>query len=226
MVDIVGKFYVYCHRRDDTGRVFYIGKGKNGRAYSTRNRNKHWKNITTKTTYTVEFLSVNMVEEDSIELEVFLISEYRRYGVILVNMTLGGEGISGFHHSIETKARLSLLNKGKLSSRKGIPLTQEHKDKLSKARTGRTDTQETKDKKRVASTGKRHSQGTKDRISLASSGRVHSDESRKKMKGRVTTDENKLKFSIARKGRPLSDVTKEKLRQVWVDRRNKRESSI
>lgn len=54
---------------------------------------------------------------------------YKSFGANLVNSTDGGDGIFGFKHSETTKKKLSELNKGKI-------LTTEHKDKMSKSRTG------------------------------------------------------------------------------------------
>ena len=43
----------------------------------------------------------------------------------------------GFHHSDETKAKISLSNSGRPSCKKGIPIKQEHKEKISLSRSGK-----------------------------------------------------------------------------------------
>jgi hypothetical protein len=42
------KFYVYEHLKQNTGEVFYIGRGCRNRAFQSRSRNSHWKNIVNK----------------------------------------------------------------------------------------------------------------------------------------------------------------------------------
>lgn len=77
------------------------------------------------------------------------------------NVTDGGEGSVGFHHSEETKRRLSELHKGKKASDKT-------KQKLSKARNKRID---------QPFAGKQHSDETKKKISEAGIGRKRTEES-------------------------------------------------
>ena len=36
-------FYVYIHKRQSDGIVFYVGKGRGKRAYYFHERNDHWK---------------------------------------------------------------------------------------------------------------------------------------------------------------------------------------
>ena len=43
----ISEFYTYFHTRNDTGKVFYVGKGKGRRAHEP-GRNPHWKNIVAK----------------------------------------------------------------------------------------------------------------------------------------------------------------------------------
>lgn len=39
------RFYVYQHTRNDTGEVFYVGKGSGDRLKSNKRRNSHWTRI-------------------------------------------------------------------------------------------------------------------------------------------------------------------------------------
>jgi hypothetical protein len=175
-------YYVYTHTRLDTNQVFYIGKGKKSRAYSTHGRNKYWKNIVNKTPYIVKIIADNLCEDMSLELEVFVISEYKTLGVKLVNMTDGGEGVSGLKDTEETKRKKSIRatgrkmsvesiqksrekNKGRVSSRKGVILTEEQKTKIS-----------------IANTGKSPSMEARQKMSQVSKGKKKSDEHRKNMK--------------------------------------------
>jgi hypothetical protein len=62
---------------------------------------------------------------------------------ILHNRTDGGDGVSGFTHSPETRAKLSAANKGKT-------LSPETREKLSAARKGETFSPETRAKMSAA----------------------------------------------------------------------------
>ena len=59
---------VYRHIRLDTRRPFYIGIGVNkARAYSVKNRNKHWHNIVNKSGYEVQILFDYLTYEEAKE---------------------------------------------------------------------------------------------------------------------------------------------------------------
>jgi hypothetical protein len=90
-------FYVYAHRKQTSGEIFYIGKGRGTRAYSTK-RTDFWRKVSTKYGFIVDFIAANLSEEDAFELEEFLILEIGRIDLgsgPLINMTAGGEGCSG-----------------------------------------------------------------------------------------------------------------------------------
>jgi len=147
-------YYIYQHRRNDTGEVFYVGKGKNRRCFQKTNRNKHWHHITEKTEYQVEILFENLSEDVAYLVEIGLITKYKSQGLQLCNYTIGGAGYSsnkdikrvsarrksGYKLSEEHKHKISLGNKGKqISSEqrekisntlKGKKLSEDHKQKI------------------------------------------------------------------------------------------------
>lgn len=85
-------FYTYVHFRADDGVLFYVGKGKDQRAFSKHSRSKHWQNIVNKHGFKVKIISSNLTEEWAFIEEMKLI-EHCRYGKLpLVNKTNGGEG--------------------------------------------------------------------------------------------------------------------------------------
>jgi len=102
---------VYQHRLPNKGDVFYIGIGKaKKRAFSKSNRNKFWHNVVNKYGYEVEVLVENISWEVACKIEKELIEKYGRRCTDqgpLVNMTEGGEGVSGYTHTQETKIRMS-----------------------------------------------------------------------------------------------------------------------
>lgn len=101
------QFYVYEHRTLDTGRVFYIGKGKGHRANLKASRSLHWKRVVSKHGYTVRFIEKGMTEADAFELEVAAIDFFRWAGAKLANVTDGGDGASGL---IWTEDRREKMN--------------------------------------------------------------------------------------------------------------------
>ena len=115
--------YIYTHTRLDKNEVFYIGIGSDkyfSRSKDKNNRNKFWKNITSKTDYSIEILHKNISIQDASIIEKQLISKYgRKFNNtgILCNISLGGEyGAKGAKRSDEFKKNLSIKNLGKKKS--------------------------------------------------------------------------------------------------------------
>ena len=135
-----GNFYVYEHWRLDRDECFYVGKGRGGRAYSMKNRNRHHQAIIAKlgrigSAFEVRMVAVGLAEDDSFKLERDRIKFWRESGVDLTNLTDGGEGISGFCHREETKRFWS-------EKRKGVPVSLEGRKKRSLSLRGRPKTKE------------------------------------------------------------------------------------
>lgn len=72
------KFYIYQHRRNDTGEVFYVGKGQGRRAHYKHSRGKHWHSIVNKAGFTVEIIEDKLFEGVAFEKEVCLIKSIGR----------------------------------------------------------------------------------------------------------------------------------------------------
>ena len=86
-------YYVYFHRRQTDGTIFYVGKGSKKRAYEIKKRSDHWKNVVKKNGLLVEIYQENLSEEDAFILEKKMI---KQIGFdFLVNLTFGGEGSAG-----------------------------------------------------------------------------------------------------------------------------------
>jgi len=153
--------YTYAHAKPD-GTIFYIGKGIGRRAYS-KNRNNYWKNIVAKYGYEVQILAHWDTEAEALDHEVLLIACMKDMGIELCNLTDGGEGATGYKHKEEHKAKLKgntygastwgMTFKGKKHSAEsrakmsyvrignknklGAKLSDESRDKISKAKTGK-----------------------------------------------------------------------------------------
>lgn len=86
----MNKFYVYLHSNADTGEVFYVGKGKGPRAWS-KQRNNLWKTVTKHCNYSVVIVKDGLEEDEALQMEAQLISEYRSLGQAVANIADGGE---------------------------------------------------------------------------------------------------------------------------------------
>lgn len=130
--------YVYRHIRLDKNEVFYVGIGdeKNyKRAYNKNKRNNLWKKIVNKCEFIVEIIADNLTKEDACELEELLIQEYGRIDLksgTLSNLTNGGEFNKGKIVSQETRDKISKAKFGK----KGHKHTIEFKNKKSESNKG------------------------------------------------------------------------------------------
>lgn len=154
------QFYVYQLRIEGEEQPFYVGKGRGRRMF----HHCHPKDLEKALTYKArkinkalsegkkvfpEVIEENLLEEDALILEAYYIAAYGRTvnGGILTNATDGGEGVSGYKASAETKRKLSKASKGrkvsddtkaKTSKRfKNIPLSEHHRKKLADAKTGK-----------------------------------------------------------------------------------------
>jgi hypothetical protein len=171
-------FYVYKHIRPDTGMVFYVGKGSFYRLNSRKDRNKHWHNIVNKVG---SFKSKVIFEHQDEEL-VFLvekekIDQLRKLGVSICNVTNGGEGISGFNHTLESRKKMSESRKLLIHPKH----TEESKEKIRQANTGVIFTEERKNKIRLKAIGRKMAEETKAKIREKNKKYKHSAETLAKM---------------------------------------------
>lgn len=65
-------YYVYLHRSNETGEVFYVGKGRNNRCKSPLSKTFKWEQIASKG-FTIEFHSVGLSNSDAYAIELDLI---------------------------------------------------------------------------------------------------------------------------------------------------------
>lgn len=183
-------YYVYFYLRSNdsktakAGTPYYVGKGKNRRAWGV-----HKNNIRPKDASKIILVEQNLTELQAFILERYYIRWFGRKDIgtgILLNRTNGGDGACGYVNpkpcSEETKRKISESNKGKKKST-------EAKLKMSRAA-----------KKREVNpfAGKRHTKESKEKQS-------------KIKKGKKRTEESRLKQSLTTKGHKTSDTTKEKI---------------
>jgi hypothetical protein len=133
------QYYVYTHLNPQSKEIFYVGIGKGNRAWNKgAGRNKFWENYVNKYGFEVEIIAENITRNQAGKIEIELIAHLGRRqieeGGTLVNRSLGGDGgCGGYTHTEEWKRHQSEKRLGK----KKKPLSQEAKEKLSKALTGR-----------------------------------------------------------------------------------------
>lgn len=152
-------YYVYVHK-DRSGKVFYVGKGCDRRAWSNR-RSELWKRYVNKHGLIVEIYRDNLQEWYALELEKDLITKYGmiNQGGQLVNFVEGGGRLSsGTKYDYETCKKISYALKGKPKSaehRKNLSIATKLYNALNNSpRKGKSHCQETKDKISIANRGK------------------------------------------------------------------------
>lgn len=203
------KFYTYILINSETKEPFYVGKGKGDRAI------RHFKNVDNPKTYLhrkiakliKENIQINIEkiycenEDEAFIREIHLIHKLGRRDLNLgplLNFTDGGEGMHGHQFSQESKLKMSI------------------------ARRKRITTNITKLKMSKSMTGKICSEQTKRKISQKHQGKTLTEEHRKNLSaakkgiglGRILSEEHKHKMSVAQKGKsrkPLSEETKLKI---------------
>jgi hypothetical protein len=112
-------YYIYLHIKLSTGEPFYVGKGKDNRAFVKRNRSIHWRNIVNKYDYDIIFIKEDLTEDEAFIQELYWINRIGRKDINkgpLVNFTDGGEGSSGRPMNDNTKEILLKINTGRTTS--------------------------------------------------------------------------------------------------------------
>ena len=184
------------------------GKKYVGQATDLKERQRKWKCLTQKYAgtainnarkkYGIEAFGFEILkecEDDELDYwEKYYIKELNTKAPYGYNLTDGGEGMTGYTHSEETRKKISDAKKGKKQSEeakkkrsealKGKHLSEEAKKKLSEAQKGEKNNMY----------GKHHSEETKKKMSDARKGK------KSNMYGKNHTDEAKKKISEAKKG--------------------------
>ena len=174
----IGYYYTYVHLRNDTGEIFYVGKGrysKKGKRFSqTKGRNKHWSRVVHKHGFTPMIIASWFDKSSAFDHEREMIRDLRQSGVELVNYTDGGDGTSGWNHSEETKKYIGDCHR----SRKLKP---EQLELLKQINKGRKPSQKSIDRTRETHTGRKRSDEEIEKSAAKRRGMKRSEESKIRM---------------------------------------------
>jgi hypothetical protein len=180
-------FYTYVYLRED-GSPYYVGKGTGRRAFEFYGTHRPPNDRSR--------IQIRFWPDEAMALayEIYQIDFWGRKDLgtgILRNLTDGGDGTSGYTHSVETRRKLSEAHVGR-------PLPLSARIKISQA-----------NRNRVWSVGSRH------KMSASKSGQTHSSETCKKISeahcGKVLSEETRAKL---RKAHQTSQLMKENLRAI------------
>jgi len=110
------EYYVYAYINKKTGLPYYIGKGKDDRAYA-----KHGRVKVPKDKSKIVFCETGLTNVGACAIERRLIKWYGRRNIddygILLNIQEGGDGAQNVNHSKETRQKISESHKGKTLSK-------------------------------------------------------------------------------------------------------------
>lgn len=154
------EYYVYLHYKTGEDKPFYVGKGKGERAYSTHNRSKYWHNVATGG-YKVEYEFEQLDETTALQMEADLIQMWGRRNLntgCLVNLTDGGDTNNNRVVTIDTRRRMRDAQLGKKRATSAVekarqklaghPVSDETREKISRAQIGKVVSNETRDRLR------------------------------------------------------------------------------
>ena len=166
---------IYCYVDKKTNEIVYVGKDsyihKNSRHCNHYNKHHYYKQPINKilqnnpNRYKYKILEKGNISKEILNaLEMSFIQKYNPK----FNFTKGGEGQLGFHHSEETKLKISKANRGRIVSQKT-------RKKISEAQKKRVYSEE--EIKRITSYLPKNQKGKNHPIF----GKKHLEESKKKM---------------------------------------------
>lgn len=158
-------FVLYYHRNMETNEIFYVGIGREKRAYFLHGRNDIWKKYVKKhgkPLIEIYKSSLTFLEAQYLEQRTIRILGRKKYNEgNLVNMTLGGEGTKGEAMSYKRRKAQSIALKGRSQ-------TMDHIENRAATRRGKRMRQESIDKMAASLRGKKLPKTVKLKIGIKS----------------------------------------------------------
>lgn len=237
-------FYTYIHSRASDNKPFYVGKGRKGRAHAIEGRNPHWHNTVAKHGLKVDIAAHWPTEAEAFEHEKFLILCFKDMAMPLVNMTDGGEGVSGWVPDAEFRANVSAFHKGKvtpletrvkmsaaakivqarpevIAKRTAAFSSPETLAKMVAPHIGKVVSEETRAKHRAAATKQMADPEARAKLSARFKGTKWTEEQRRehavRQKALMSTPEMKAKFSAWER----TPEVRAKMREGWARRKER-----
>lgn len=162
--------YVLYYHLTKGGEVFYVGIGNKKRPYSTNHRSKFWWNIVNKSGLNIVIVEENLSWELAQERERYWIKHYGRRDIgtgILVNLTDGGDGMSGSKWAEDRVEKASKMYSGIGNPFYGKKHSEAAIAKIVIHHTGLKQSEETTQKRSIALTGIGRPESVKRAISKA-----------------------------------------------------------
>lgn len=238
-------FYSYVLKRPN-GVPFYIGKGKGNRCFVhlkpwhlKHDTNRLKVNIINKIRKNgeepiIEIIKKGLTENEAFQIETEQIKLYGRIenGGLLANMSDGGEGQSGYHHTDELKQSFSEMFSGDKNPFYGKSHSEDSLKKIGDVNRGKVLNEEWRKKLSESTKGRKKSEEHKNKIRLAHQRQQKTTHEiqrvidlNKSRSGVPLTEEHKRKISLSSKGisrGPMSEETKNKIRQTRLERYGKK----
>ena len=196
------EYYTYAYLREDK-TPYYIGKGKGNRLYKRGSRVF----APPKDKSRIIYLKQNLTEGEAFKHEIYMIAVLGRIDLgtgILHNRTDGGDGVSGYIPSEETRKKISVATKGKNHPMYGKTLSDETKRKISEKTRGKKIKPFTEEHRRKLSVASKNlSEETRKKLSDANRGESNPNY------GKTASEETKRKMSEAHKN--PSEETRRKM---------------
>ena len=196
------EYYTYAYLREDK-TPYYIGKGKGNRLYKRGSRVF----APPKDKSRIIYLKQNLTEGEAFKHEIYMIAVLGRIDLgtgILHNRTDGGDGVSGYIPSEETRKKISVATKGKNHPMYGKTLSDETKRKISEKTRGKKIKPFTEEHRRKLSVASKNlSEETRKKLSDANRGENNPNY------GKTASEETKRKMSEAHKN--PSEETRRKM---------------
>jgi hypothetical protein len=200
---------VYIHRRKDNNEIFYVGMGMNNiRSFSHKNRNTHWHNVVNKYGYIIEITHKDLIWEEALSIEKYLISFWSENSKIkLVNQNEGGGGNLGYKFEIDKV--LIRNNKIKQTLNK-IEIKEKRSIAIKKVRS----TEESRKKSSIASKISNARLETKEKISKSS--KFHNNKDGQRLKLSILSKLAHSKPDVKEKHKK---ATSEGVKKWWQERK-------